>query len=112
MSERGVWVIRGGELIPRHLAPPLNVKFGSGPMIIADGMSDTWNPANGKTYDSKSAYYRDVKRAGLEIIGNERNYASPKKELPPVEQDVATALAQIEAKAPRLPRKKGKRRGI
>jgi hypothetical protein len=29
------------------------------------------NPVDGKLYDSKSAYYRTVKEAGCEIVGNE-----------------------------------------
>jgi hypothetical protein len=41
------------------------------PRLIRDGLDDVWNPANGKVYDSKSAYYRAVKDAGYEIAGND-----------------------------------------
>lgn len=41
------------------------------PYIRADGMSATWCPADGKTYDSKSQYYGAVKATGSEIIGSD-----------------------------------------
>jgi hypothetical protein len=41
------------------------------PMIISDHLDDVKNPVDGKTYDSKSAYYQTVKAAGCEIVGNE-----------------------------------------
>lgn len=39
--------------------------------IISDVLNDVMCPADGKTYDSKSAYYRAVKDAGLVIVGND-----------------------------------------
>lgn len=41
------------------------------PRLIRDGLEDIWNPVDGKVYDSKSAYYGAVKRAGCEIAGND-----------------------------------------
>lgn len=41
------------------------------PMIISDHLDGVQNPCDGKTYDSKSAYYRAVRDAGCEIVGNE-----------------------------------------
>lgn len=41
------------------------------PMIIRDHLDGVQNPCDGKTYDSKSAYYRAVRDAGCEIVGNE-----------------------------------------
>ena len=41
------------------------------PMIISDHLDGVKNPVDGKTYDSKSAYYQTVKAAGCEIVGNE-----------------------------------------
>jgi hypothetical protein len=43
----------------------------AGPAVISDSLADMWNPADGRTYDSKSAYYRAVRAAGCEIAGNE-----------------------------------------
>lgn len=42
--------------------------IGSLPSVRSDGMSDTFNPADGKTYDSKSAYYKGVAAAGCNIV--------------------------------------------
>lgn len=41
------------------------------PRLIRDGLDDVWNPVDGRTYDSKSAYYNAVKAAGCEIAGND-----------------------------------------
>lgn len=40
--------------------------------IIRDCMDDTMNPANGQRYTSKRAYYKAVRAAGCEIVGNEQ----------------------------------------
>lgn len=41
------------------------------PSIIRDALDGVKNPVDGKLYDSKSEYYRAVKEAGCEIVGNE-----------------------------------------
>lgn len=43
----------------------------SAPSVIRDGLDNVKNPVDGKAYDSKSAYYKAVKSAGCEIVGNE-----------------------------------------
>lgn len=45
---------------------------------LSDGMDAIRNPADGKIYDSKSAYYKSLKERGLVI--NDGNYASKKTE--------------------------------
>tara|TARA_R110000868_G_scaffold158941_1_gene387337 strand:- start:114 stop:356 length:243 start_codon:yes stop_codon:yes gene_type:complete len=80
-------------------------------MIIADGMGDTWNPVNGRHYDSKSQYYKAVKASGCEIIGNEKQKPAPRPEMPDIEADVAREWQKLQAKAPKT-RKKRKHRGI
>lgn len=106
MTSRGVWVLRDGKLIEKHLAPPLNVKHGSGPMVISDHLDDVWNPVNGKRYDSKSAYYKAVRQSGGEIIGNESPRVPPPPPLPSAEADVAEALNIIESRKPSRPARK------
>jgi hypothetical protein len=69
---RGVWVIRDGKLIEKHLAPPLHQTFASAPSVIPDGMAPTLNHADGKTYDSKRAYEKAVRARGCVIVGNEQ----------------------------------------
>lgn len=44
------------------------------PYLRPDGMSDVWNPVDGRHYDSKSAYERAVKAAGCEIVGNDAGH--------------------------------------
>lgn len=65
--------------------------------IRADGMSDTVNPVNGKTYDSKSAYYKAVRAAGCEIMGNEAPTQMRDRTPAPqnVERDIARAIQQL-----------------
>lgn len=68
---RQTFVLRDGVLIERHLAPPLHASDAA-PNIRADGMDPIRSMVDGKVYDSKSAYYGSVRRAGCEIVGNER----------------------------------------
>jgi hypothetical protein len=41
------------------------------PYVVSDHLDDVQNPADGKVYNSKSAYYHSVKASGCEIVGNE-----------------------------------------
>lgn len=70
------------------------------PMLRPDGMSDTWNPADGKHYDSKSSYERAVKAAGCEIVGNDTGHWS-KKHQPPeptgIREDIVQSMKQAGA---------------
>ena len=64
--------------------------------VITDTMDGTWNPIDGKMYDSKSKYYQTVKDAGCEIAGNDPavSRAPQPKELSSIErkQDIARAM--------------------
>jgi len=65
------------------------------PRIRPDGMSSTWNPVNGKHYESKSAYERAVKDAGCEIVGNDAGHWNQKpKEYKPegLKETIAKAM--------------------
>lgn len=53
------------------------------PMLRPDGMSDTWNPVDGKHYDSRSQYERAVKAAGCEIVGNDAGHWNRRPEYKP-----------------------------
>lgn len=71
------------------------------PYIRTDGMSDTWNPADGRHYDSKSAYEAAVKAAGCEIVGNDpiESVTAPKRSkssAKEISQDVKTAYDQVD----------------
>lgn len=41
------------------------------PMVISDAMDDTWHPANGKTYSSKSAFRDATRQNGCREVGND-----------------------------------------
>ena len=95
------YVLRDGELVPRHLAPraPVARSAFPCPYIRTDGMDPLQNPANGLLYDSRSAYERAVRDAGCEIVGNDSAYTNPK---PPefetvggVEHDIKDAIEQL-----------------
>lgn len=105
-----MWVIRNGQLIPKHLAPPPVVQRSelSAPMLIRDGMEPTWNPVNGQRYDSKRAYEKAVRAAGCEIVGNEKLKASPRPQAPDPVQDIKAAIEIVESRAP-TPKRKAKR---
>ena len=47
------------------------------PYIRGDGMGETWNPVDGKHYDSRSAYERAVKDAGCQIVGTDSALERP-----------------------------------
>lgn len=68
------------------------------PYIRSDGMDAVLNHADGQMYDSKSSYERAVKAAGCEIVGNDMAEPSrPEPTVEPVEQDIKTAIQQLEA---------------
>jgi hypothetical protein len=68
---RATYVLRNGELVEKHLAPPLHASSDA-PQVIRDGMEPTFNHATGRLYDSKRAFERDTRRAGCVIVGDER----------------------------------------
>lgn len=83
-----------------------------GPSIMTDnigGVQGIQSQADGKYYDSKSAYYASLKEKGLEVVGDD----APQTHKPKVEeidwkQAVAETLQQSKTKL--SPTKKGKKR--
>lgn len=49
------------------------VQASDAPFVRTDGMDAVQSMADGRTYDSKSAYYASVRRAGCEIVGDDRS---------------------------------------
>lgn len=66
------------------------------PMLIRDCMDATLNPADGKRYTSKREYYRAVRRAGCEIVGNENmaKHIKP-KDLSDPTPDIIDAIKKV-----------------
>lgn len=64
------------------------------PLIISDdlGKNGVLNHADGKKYDSKSAYYRAVRDAGCEVVGDDPMPVSTPSE--PSESEIKRDVAQ------------------
>ena len=77
---RQSFVIRDGQLVEKHLAAPHPLagrRLGRAPYIRTDGMDPLVSMADGRTYDSRSAYYDSVRQAGCEIVGDDRGGYGP-----------------------------------
>ena len=74
------------------------------PFVISDCMDDTLSHADGRHYSSKSKYYKSVKEAGCEIVGNDSSYMNPKPRKPfepdrkDIQQDLKRAIAKVNSK--------------
>lgn len=98
------WDKVSGDFIPYDSLPPRPKP--KGPIILGDSIPDSngrdvWNPADGRTYSSKSEFYAATKRAGGTVIGNDRiprhrGKAGPKKG--EVANEVKRAIAQLNSR--------------
>ncbi len=68
------------------------------PAIRPDGMGALLSHADGRFYDSKSAYYASIKAAGCEIVGNDTSairdrptYEAPDAD---IERDVVQTMKE------------------
>lgn len=90
---RQTFVLRDGVLVEKHLAAPLNKSA----YVRTDGMDAILSHADGRMYDSKSAYYASVRRSGAEIVGNDTSIFRERQEYRPegVEQSIKQAIQQL-----------------
>lgn len=90
---RQTFVLRDGVLVEKHLAAPLNQSA----YVRTDGMDPILSHADGRMYDSKSAYYASVRRAGAEIVGNDTSILRERSEYRPegVERSIKQAIEQL-----------------
>ena len=70
------------------------------PSIRPDGMDALRSMADGKMYDGRSAYYASVKRAGCEIVGDERVKPKTVDSLIPrnIGRDIKDSIDQLRAR--------------
>ena len=78
---RASYVMRAGQLVPKHLAPPLEHQARgpqselSCPNYISDKLGDSvdglWHPVTGEWMDSKSKFRAETEARGLTEMGNE-----------------------------------------
>jgi hypothetical protein len=92
---RETYVLRDGKLVTKAEAYAMAAGDRSGPFVISDSMDPIRSMADGRMYDSKSAYYRSVRAAGCEIVGNDTaSLRHRPTELPRVAPDIARAIQQ------------------
>jgi len=91
------YVYRNGELIEKHLAEQEECKRSplGAPMILSDTMSPIRSMADGKMYDSKSAYRNGVHAKGCRIVGNDRLDPPKAAPLPRAGHDIKKAIQQL-----------------
>ena len=68
--------------------------------ISTDSHQPFRSMADGKIYDSKSAYRRTLKERGLQEIGNEDPHKHVKKQwnMPPVSESIKQAIEEIKSR--------------
>jgi hypothetical protein len=64
------------------------------PYVHDDTMAPSWHPADGRMYDSKSAFRRTTRAAGCVEVGNDYQSESRKREYKPLswKQEIAEAI--------------------
>jgi hypothetical protein len=69
------------------------------PAIRPDGMDALRSMADGRLYDSRSAYDASVKRAGCEIVGDDRSgFRGPAPAPDTLGADIRRALEQLRSR--------------
>lgn len=67
---------------------------GSAAYVISDSMDAMRSMADGKVYDSKSRYRRELRARGCYEVGNDRMDSAPKA-LPPVREALRQTIQQL-----------------
>lgn len=88
MKRRYIWDDRLRDFVPwEEYRRPLS---NSGPSIISDTTDAFRSMADGKMYDSKRAYRKELKRRGFVEVGNER--LDPPKPRPVDREGIRAAI--------------------
>lgn len=99
------WVLRNGEFVEKHLAPPLITTHGDAPYVISDTMSETRHMANGQYYTSKSEFRKATKAHGCVEIGDDSSLTQPRKPVLLDRQkrvrDIKDAIDQVRSRSSR-----------
>lgn len=89
---RETYVFRNGKVVLKQDAGP---RQSAGPMIISDTMADTWHPANGKTYSSKSRFRAVTRAHGLTEYGTEKIEPKREQAMRPAREDIRKSIAML-----------------
>lgn len=97
---RSSYVYRDGKVWLRGTEPPSIPVQRSGlpcPNIRPDGMQAIQSMHDGQFYDSRSGYYRSIKEAGCEIVGDDKApFDAPREFVPdPVAPDIKRAIEEL-----------------
>lgn len=98
---REAYIWRNGQLWlkgtePERIAAPRSDL--AAPSIRPDGMGAIRSMADGQVYDGRSAYYDSVKRAGCEIVGDDKSAfdVGPREYKPEgVGQDIKRVIEEL-----------------
>lgn len=72
------YVLRNGQLVEKHLAPPL-ITANVAPNVISDTMAETRHMVTGRMHTSKAAFRAETKAAGCIEVGNDPAINRPRK---------------------------------
>lgn len=94
---RTTYVLRDGVLVEKHHAPPLS---GFAPNVISDAMAPIRSHADGRIYDSKSAYRQGLRATGCVEVGNDKAPFDSRPDFNPgrAAHDIKRALEQLGAR--------------
>ena len=92
---RITYVYRDGEWVEKTRSTMVQT-FG----VITDSHEPFLSMADGKIYDSKSAYRRTLKEKGLQEVGNEdpRKHVEKQWNMPPVSESIKQAIEEIKSR--------------
>lgn len=96
------YVMRDGQLVPKHLAGPKHHSSDAKVHVISDTMPLTRHMATGRYYDSKAKFRAETRALGCVEVGNDPaiKRAPPKFEPSSVEivNDVKRAIAELRSR--------------
>ncbi len=93
------YVIRDGELILKHLAPP-KYQQERAPHVISDVMEPTKHMGTGEVIDSKARYRQATRATGCVEVGTDPavSRAQPMPEPTGIVEDVKRAIAELRSR--------------
>ncbi len=96
---RGTFVLRDGELVPKHLAPPIMSRGPRSalptPHVISDCQDPLKSMADGRIYESKSAMRRAYRERGYVELGSDAPTKAEPVDRPQVRRDLEDGLRAI-----------------
>lgn len=93
---RKTYVMRGGKLVEANPGQSITLT----PFIQSDELPGLRHPVTGKRYTSRSAYIKDTRAMGLEIVGNDLMSKQPDRRVankPIPEEQITDAIEYAES---------------